>query len=325
MPDIIDHHSSETTKAFILGKQGTGKTGAIASLIAIGFKVRMLDFDNGADILKNLLTNPYYPYKKYMEDNNIPLRGALNYITITEQMVKHKTENRFVPKSATGWPRMVDLLENWIDGEIKLGPVESWENDTILVTDTFATLADLAYFHIQALNGRLGARREGYDYQRDVGGAQGILGDFLKKIFNPLVKCNILIASHVTWVDESKGISERPRADGVETDPTGYPSAIGRALSPVVGKYFNNVLSIEQSGNGITEKHEIVTIPSKGISAKSSLPGLLKPRYSVETGLAEIFCALRGKEPPTELINRFAALKPKVTPIPGAAKPPQAA
>ncbi len=279
----------------------------------------MLDFDNGADILKNLITNPYYPYRAYMEEKKIPLRGALNYITITEQMVKHKSEGRFVPKSALGFERMVDLLENWVDGEIKLGPVESWGNDTILVIDTFATLSDLAYYRIQALNGRLGARREGYDYQRDVGGAQGILGDFLKKIFNPFIKCNVLTSSHVTWVDESKGTSERPRVDGIETDPTGYPSAIGRALSPVVGKYFNNVLSIEQSGSGLTEKHEIITVPKNGISAKTALPGLLKLKYPVETGLAEIFCALRGEDPPKDLISKFEKLKPKVASIPGKA------
>ncbi len=322
MTDLLDHHSSESTKTFIIGKQGHGKTGAKASLVAIGYKLRMLDYDNGADILKNLLTNYHYPYRKYMEDHNIPLRGAVNICTITEQMTK-KTEDgrsRPVPKNANGFTKTIDMLENWTDGETKLGPVESWDNDCILDIDTFGTLADLAYFHIQALNGRLGARQEGYDYQRDVGGAQGILKNLLQKLFSPLIGCNILINSHITWVDESGGTSERPRNDGITTDPTGYPSAIGRALSPVAGKYFNNVLMVEQSGSGVTSKHEIVTVPLKGVSLKTSAPGLLRPRYSVETGLAEIFCTLHNKPPPTELIEAFTKLKPKVTPIPGATK-----
>jgi hypothetical protein len=322
MTDLLDHHSSEITKTFIVGKQGTGKTGLIASAVAIGYKAIILDFDNGVDILKNLLTSYKYPYRKYMEDNKIPLRGAVNICTISEQMIKHKTENRFVPKSASGWTKMVDMLEHWKDGEIDLGPAESWGSDTILVLDTFGTCSDLAYFHIQALNGRLGARQEGYDYQRDVGGAQGILKNLLQKLFSKYIQCNVLINSHITWVDESKGISERPRSDGVVSDdPTGYPSAIGRALSPVAGKYFNNVLMVEQSGQGITSKHEIVTVPAKGVSIKSSAPGILKPRYSVETGLAEILCTLSGKDEPKSLTDMFAALKPKVTSIPGATKP----
>lgn len=316
MPDLLDHHSSQTTKSFIVGNQGDGKTGAKASLVALGYKLRMLDFDNGADILKNLLTRYDYPYRKYMEDNKIPLRGAVSICTISEKMRKHPKEGRFIPATAQGWEKMVDMLENWTDGETKLGPVESWGNNTILDFDTFGTLADLAYFHIQALNGRLGARQEGYDYQRDVGGAQGILKNLLQKIFSKEIKCNILINSHITWVDESRGSAERPRVDGVLSDPKGYPTAIGRALSPTIGKYFNNVLIIEQTGSGLTNKHEICTVPMKGISAKTALPNVLKPRYPIETGLAEIFCALRNEPEPKAIIDACGR-KSNIARIPG--------
>jgi hypothetical protein len=321
LPDILDHHSSQTIKAFIVGKQGHGKTGAKASLVALGYKLRMLDFDNGADILKNLLTNDYYPYKKYMEDHKIPLRGAVSIIPITEQMIRKVEDgrSRYVPKSANGFTKVIDMLEDWRDGDLKLGPVESWENDCILDFDTFGTLADLAYFHIQALNGRLGARQEGFDYQRDVGGAQAILKNLIQKTFSPFIKCHVLYNSHITWVDESQGSAQRPRFDkdgDLLSDPIGYPSSIGRALSPVVGKYFNNVLIIKQSGSGLTSKHEIITVPLENVAAKSSLPGLLKVRYPIETGLAEILCALSDKPPPTELIKVFQNLKPKVASIP---------
>lgn len=313
MPDILDHHSSETTKLFAIGRQGNGKTGMLASLAAVGYKLRILDFDNGTDILKNLLTQDYYPYKSFMEKNKIPLRGAILTYTITEEMIKHRSEDRFIPKSAKGWGKMVSMLENWKEGEINLGPIESWGSDTVLVFDTFATCSDLAYNYIQELNGRLGARQEGYDYQRDVGGAQGILKNLIQKIFNPIIKCNAIFNSHITFVDESRGTSERPRVDGVVTDPTGYPQAIGRALSPVVGKYFNSTLLIDQTGSGQSAKHEICTVPMKGVSVKNANPGGLKAKYSIESGLAEIFAALRGEPEPKELMEMCLKSKPQST------------
>ena len=311
MTDILDHHSSQTTKCFIVGKQGTGKTGLLISLVAMGYKLRILDFDNGADILKNLLTSYDYPYRKYMEDHKIPLRGAIDIQTIAEKMVSHKSESRFIPKSSKGWERMVSLLERWKDKDIDYGPVDTWGPDTILSFDTFGTCSDLAFFHTQFLNNRGGDRFD--EHGRDTGGAQSILKNLIQMIFHPDIKCNVVCASHITYVDESKGIAQRPRLDGVIEDPTGYPTAIGRALSPIVGKYFNNVLMVQQSGSGQSAKHEIFTVPMSGVSVKNANPAVLKPKYPIETGLAEIFAALRGEPEPLELIKSCGRSKPTTT------------
>ena len=320
MTDILDHHSSQTTKCFIVGKQGTGKTGLLISLVAMGYKLRILDFDNGADILKNLLTSYDYPYRKYMEDHKIPLRGAIDVCTIAEKMKSHSTESRFIPQSSRGWEKMVSMLERWRDKkeDEDLGPVESWGTDVVLCFDTFGTCSDLAFFHTQALNNRLGDRFD--EHGRDTGGAQNILKNLVQKIFHPDIKCNVIFNSHITYVDESRGIAQRPRLDGVIEDPTGYPTAIGRALSPVVGKYFNNVLMVEQSGSGQSAKHEIFTVPMKGVSVKTANPAVLKPKYNIETGLAEIFCTLRGEPEPLELIRSCGRSKTTITPISGPQK-----
>jgi uncharacterized protein YqkB len=322
MTDLLTDTTHPPIKAFKVGKQGHGKTGADACLVAMGLKLRILDYDNGSDILKNLLTKPFYPYHKYMLDHKIPLSNAINVQKISERMIK-KTEKigvdeltRYVPEKARGFSKTVDLLEDWKDKEVNFGPIETWESDVILSIDTLGTLADLAYFHTQNLNGRLGARQEGFDYQRDVGGAQGILRNLIQKLFSPLVKCNVLINAHITYVDESKGFSSVPTLESI-SDPTGYPQAIGRALSPVIGKWFNNVFILEQAGSDFNPTYEIRTMPSKNVAAKTSLPGLLKSRYPIETGMAEIFCALRGEKPPQELIDACSKMKPKVAAIPG--------
>lgn len=304
MPSILDHHSKLTTKMINIGEPGTGKTGALAALVAAGYKVRLLDCDNGADTLLPLLTHPKYPYAKYMADHNIDVAQGLIYCTITERMKIDVNEKRPVPRTAAGFGKAMAMLENWKDGDINLGHIETWDTDCVLVIDTFGTLADLAFFNIQALNRRLGARREGFDFQRDVGGAQGVLIDLLKLLYDPAIKCNVIIMSHVTWVDESRGIADRPKSgENVLQEVKGFPSAIGRALSPVIGKYFNNVLYTSMSGSGASVRREIWTVPREGVRVKNSAAATLKPSYNVETALAEIFAALRGEPEPLDLIK----------------------
>ena len=58
MPALSDHQSSQTTKMLFIGDSGSGKTGALASLAAAGYNLRILDVDNGVDILANLLRDP---------------------------------------------------------------------------------------------------------------------------------------------------------------------------------------------------------------------------------------------------------------------------
>lgn len=312
MPDILDHHANETIKTFIVGDQGKGKTGSLISLAALGYKIRILDFDNGADILKNLLTSYDYPYRKYMEDNSIPLKGAIINFTLTEKMTKHISEERFVANAARAWKRMVNILEgsDRESKELGLGGIESWGNDTILVFDTFSTCAECAFSQQQELNNRLGDRFD--EHGRDTGGAQNLMRDMLKKIFMPEIKCNIIFNSHIVFVDLSSGVAARPRTPNPNnssiqldsiSDPRGYPMAIGRALSPVAGKYFNNVLMMDEEGSGTGKRNKIFTVPMKGVSVKNSHPGALRASYPIETGLAEIFCILKGQEPPKAFLE----------------------
>src|SRR4051812_13507500 len=55
MPSLANHQSNEFTKLLVEGDSGTGKTGALASLVSAGYKLRILDFDNGLDVLKQYI------------------------------------------------------------------------------------------------------------------------------------------------------------------------------------------------------------------------------------------------------------------------------
>jgi hypothetical protein len=51
MPNLKDHQSSQFTKLLLIGDSGSGKTGALTSLVGAGYKLRIWDFDNGLDPL----------------------------------------------------------------------------------------------------------------------------------------------------------------------------------------------------------------------------------------------------------------------------------
>ena len=55
MPSLAQHQSNEFTKLLIEGDSGSGKTGALASLVGAGYKLRILDMDNGLDSLKSFV------------------------------------------------------------------------------------------------------------------------------------------------------------------------------------------------------------------------------------------------------------------------------
>lgn len=304
-------------KILLIGKSGAGKTGALASLVAAGYNLRIIDTDKGVRTLRSLITDPRYPYAKIIATKGIDLNHAVRYVSIDTAM-KLRTiqvkigENKFTsqtllaPNDAKAWPKVVGLLDGWKEDGLDLGPVSSWGPEDVLVLDSFSTLAQCAYYFSQSMNGRLGARDQGYDFQRDVGEAQSQLRRLLELLYDSSIACNVIVISHITWVDESRGVASRPQEPTKEnaqvfTSPDGYPSAIGRALSPQMGKYFNDMFVVRNSGSGGSVQRNISTVPQDGVVAKNSV--FMDREYPVSTGLASIFSAIRGKPAPLELLE----------------------
>ena len=53
MPSLSQHQSAKITKLLLMGDSGTAKTGSLVSLVKEGYKLRILDFDNGLDALRH--------------------------------------------------------------------------------------------------------------------------------------------------------------------------------------------------------------------------------------------------------------------------------
>ena len=55
MPSLSNHQSNSFTKVLLCGDSGSGKSGALASLVSAGYTLRILDMDNGLDSLKTFI------------------------------------------------------------------------------------------------------------------------------------------------------------------------------------------------------------------------------------------------------------------------------
>ena len=320
MPSLTNI-ASAPAKIMLIGKAGSGKTGAKAALVAAGYNLRMIDTDKGISTLYSLLTDAeHYPYAKLIKDHGINLDKAVRYIPIDTAMKlrtvsrkmpdgKISSERLLAPTDANAWARVLDYLDCWKDEDLDLGHISTWGPQDILDIDSFSTLAMCAYYFSQAMNNRLGARDSGYDYQRDVGEAQSQLRRLLELLFDSAIACNIIITSHITWVDESQGVASRPRDSSTGeimlSLPDGYPSAIGRALSPQMGKYFNNVFIVRSDGSGSAVRRTISTVPQDGVIAKNSV--WLERDYPISYGLAEIFARIRNQPLPDDVIEACKA------------------
>lgn len=270
MPALSKHHATHTTKLLFIGDSGAGKTGALASLAQAGYNLRILDLDNGIDVLHNLLLDPESPYGPQAHEK-------VHYITVTDPM-KKSPSGRMIPTKATAWQRVAGLLDNWVDGEDKFGPLSSWTPQDILVIDSMTMLANAALNFVLAMNARLGQQ----PHQSDWYTGQGMIESLVQMLFDESIVANVIINCHVTYIGEENGPQR------------GYPATLGRALSPKIGRYFNTVLMARTTGSGTNIKRKILTQSQPMIELKNTAPLKVKAEYDLATGLAEYFANVRA-------------------------------
>ena len=260
MAKLSEHQSRETTKMLFLGDPGSGKTGGLACLARAGWNLYILDFDNGADILYNVLKG----------DTEATARVDIE--TVTDSM--KNVNGKLIPQ-AKAWTRAMTLLDKWNDA----GGVMSWTSKDILVIDSLTTLGKAALAFQLSMNGRLGQQPTQQDWYQ----AQMLLESFLQRVYDENVKCNVIINCHVKFVGEDNGPQR------------GYPeTGVGTALSPKIGLYFNSVIMAKTTGQGTNQKRKIFTSTTGIVELKNSSPTKVKPEYDQVTGLAEFFKDLRS-------------------------------
>lgn len=264
-------------KMIVEGESGTGKTGALASLISAGYNVRVMDFDNGMDALLDLLTGSLYKPES---------RSHLDYVTLTEPM--RILNGKIVPAKASVWSRTISLLDHWKHDNVDLGKISTWTDKDVLVLDTLSTLGTAAKNYHLALNGKLLADATQNENLRNIGGAQNYLDSLMQLLFDESIKCNIIVNTHIVWAKED---GRNPEQGEQNVVLYAFPAAIGKSFSAKVSKYFNTVLVTKKVGPVL----KIYTKDQPNISTKTAAPTKTKREYPIQTGLADFFKDVRGE------------------------------
>jgi hypothetical protein len=268
MPSLADHQSNLYTKMILMGDSGSGKTGSLTSLVGAGYRLRILDMDNGLETLKQFILR------------ECPEAiGNVEYRTLRDKYKATPAGSQIV-----GQPRAFveayKMLDRWKYDDVDLGDPAGWGPECILVTDSLTLLSDAAYDWAEVLTPP-GKRSGERDSRATYGTAQEGVETFLKTITSESFETNVIVIAHVKYIDNEDGSRK------------GYPTTVGKALSPQVPIYFNTIALCETDRKG---QRTIQTAATATIDLKNPKPFEMLPKYALTTGLADFFKVLR--EPP---------------------------
>jgi hypothetical protein len=137
---------------------------------------------------------------------------------------------------------------------------------------------------------------------QDFGTAVDTQESVIETLYNPAVKCNVIVTSHIQRQEDAS-------VGGIQK---GFPSAIGKKLPPKIGRYFNSIIQIKKSGMGANVKRELFTSATADIDLKVSKPSLVPAVLGPD--LAGLFKLLKQVyfdiKSDVEFPNRFALRLP---------------
>jgi hypothetical protein len=232
MPTLDNHQSDSYTKLIYIGDSSTGKTGSLVSLLAAGYKFKILDMDNGLETLK-----------MYARMAQLDLSG-----------VEYETY-RDTYRSTPAGPKIKGMPKAFTDAMAKMTEWSEIEDEkTIFVLDSLSAFGRAAYAWADGLNPGVKDKRQIYF------AAQGAVESCIALLTGEGFKMNVLIISHVNYKEVQEGITK------------GHVNAIGSALGPVIPRYFNTLLLAESSGVGKNVRRKIKTLPTGVIDLKIPSP-----------------------------------------------------
>lgn len=287
MATLSNHQSNSSTKVLLLGDAKSGKTGSLVSLVAAGYKLRILDFDNLLDILKYKILDEC-PDKI----DNVEFR------TLRDKY-KAGAQGSVLDGKPQAWVNAIRMLDNWKytdeDGsEVDLGKPALWGADTILVVDSLSRLCDAAYdFHESIIpRGKSGD----YDGRAVYGNAQDDVEKVLAMLTSRGFATNLIVIAHGIYQDLPDGTTKI------------FPQGVGQKLSPKIPQYFPNYIRYKN----VAGKRVMQLVSDPMIDLANTRPDAFKEKtLPIETGLAEFFAALRGQpaEPGTQSRPKSVTLR----------------
>lgn len=262
MVKLSDLPTDEFTKFFYVGDSSSGKTGSLVSLVKAGYKLRILDMDNGTGILK-----------AYVKKECPELMDNVDVEIFRDKYKVRQNGDVGVDGSPKAFTNAVKLLDKWTDETVP----REWGKDTFFVLDTLTTLGKASLAWAEGLAPTAKDPRQWYF------AAQQAIENVVAMLMGPDFHCNVIISTHIT---------ARELQDGTQK---GFPaSGAGSALGPTLAKYCNTMVLAESSGFGEKVTRKIKTTPTGFIDLKSAAPFATASSYDLGTGLAQIVEILKA-------------------------------
>jgi hypothetical protein len=256
MPKASEYSASKFVKLLFVGNSGAGKTGALTSLVQAGYKLRVIDLDNGLDALIH-----------HVSAADPKLLDQIEFVSYRDP-IKMTPQGPKVAGSPKAYIDTLSALEKWPeDGS---NPAE-WGEDTILVLDSLTNAGRAAFMWARAANPTSRDPRQWYK------AAQDIVEDLIANLTSDAFKTNVIVISHVDIYESSDGRTK------------GFVSSIGKALGPKLPRFFNTMVLSEISGSGKNVKRLIKTAPTAMLDLKNPAPMKIEAEYPIDTAMAEIF------------------------------------
>ena len=236
MPLFTSPRPLRNTKILYFGHTGVGKTGSLCSLASAGYNVRILDLDDGTELIDDYMSNreksiylrPRPGLWTAEQAHSAPER--MSYVTITEG---HKiTGTKPIPKGDS-WAKINNLLNNWRDGEISLGNIATWKSDDVLVIDGLSRLCDSAMNFQLSLNGRLATGPQvGNSGTNDYTAAYRLILEFLDLMKSTEIRCNVIMICHISFLDSPETAATAALRNSSNKEKKGFPQTLGPMLGP---------------------------------------------------------------------------------------------
>ena len=260
MPSLSDHESNELVKIICAADSGSGKTGALASLVDAGFNVRVLDFDNGLSVLRGHIKNRENIKNVHFVDG---LQDKIKLVAGRVGIVKAPAFQRAMDALDTGGEKY------W--GDAAIGPVVEWTRRDVLVVDSLTMCGRCSLQMVMQANAAGLKSPEIQHY----GTAMENLEKLVQTLMGDETKCHVILNTHVT---------------GVEGDTRLYADALGSKLPPKLGRYTDNLVGLRLSQGA----RKFLTKKDGLLALKTAVN--LDESYPIETGWVSIFEGLTGKK-----------------------------
>lgn len=270
-------------KLLLEGDSSTGKTTALLSLVAAGYKLRILDYDNKLDSLRAFAEH-YLPDRTF---ESVALRDKL----------KASPNGPMLDGAPRAFSRGLDLLDKWTDGSLP----QEWGNDYVLVVDSLTSMTGAAFNWAKLMAGAISYIeginvKGGPDPRNLIYTSQRAVMNVIQLLTGEWFNTNVIVLSHIKYFDREDGKTKS------------YPVTIGSAIAPEVPTSFSCVAQLETATIGGSSTRVIQTVSTPMIDLQNPKPFAMPKIITVpdlstsakgleKTGLAHFFSIINGASP----------------------------